>query len=231
MIGWIIVIVLAIIFLRWFVGKLLYVLFFEVLNLGFLPAGLNLIENIRPLGVYTIPLIGPIIEVPLHFLMTLWINIVDFVCWILCKIPFLNMELTFIKGCPDLDLTTHGTDELIGVLGLTGHRNFITHSILNPYIVIIVAIGFILYFITGIFSKKIQNFIASCVITCLCIHSAHLFADCMPRAWEGGALIKVKIFEISILKFNGFFSKLWLLGNGIFTIYIGSFFTKNMEEE
>lgn len=222
----IIIIILAIVFgialIRWLIGIALNLVFFTILNLGFLPAGLHIAKDISPVGVYVIPYIGALIEVPLHYFLTLWINIIDFICWIPSKIPGLNFLLEFIKKCPDKDLTTHGVDPLIGMLGLTGHRNFITHSVLNPYIFLILLIGTILYFVLGFVNKKIQEVLGICIAMCLFIHSAHLFADCMPGQWIGGALIK----SAFIGTWNAFFSKAWLLIQGILSIRIGFCYCK-----
>lgn len=230
MIG-IFIIILAIFFavalIRWLIKAAFHFVFFTILNLGFLPAGLHIAKDISPVGVYVIPYIGAIIEVPLHYFLTLWINVIDFICWIPSKIPVLNSFLEFIKRCPDKDLTTHGVDPLIGMLGLTGHRNFITHSILNPYILMICLIGTLLFFIFGFINEKIRNILGTCVAMCLFIHSAHLFADCMPSQWIGGALIK----SAYIGTWNAFFSKIWLLSQGIISIRIGIWYCEMIKGE
>ena len=201
--------------------------FFKILNLGFLPSGLDIDNNIKVIGTYTIPFLGSVIEVPLHFFMTLWINIVDFVCWIPSKIPILREVLYLVKVCPDLDLTTHGTDLLIGTLGLTGHRNFITHSVLNPYILLIFFTGIILYFFLHCINSEICKWIGDAIrgilVLVFLIHSAHLFADCMPQKWTGASLIKVYAFNIRFIILNGFLSKCWLMLNGFGAIKIAAF--------
>lgn len=193
------------------------VIFFNILNLAFLPAGLKLADKIKPVGVYV--LCG-IIEVPLHYFMTLYINIVDFALWIPAKIPVLNSVLKFIKTCPDKDLVTHGIDPLIDFFGMTGHRNAFTHSVLNPYIVIIVAICVVLAIVVGYFSESVSNFFNMMAVVTLMILSAHLFADAMPQKWMGAAYIRLQIFNIHIITFNAFFSKLWLILNGFVCLYI-----------
>lgn len=228
---WIIMLlIMGIVWMSQLVSKLVYGLFFFILNLGFLPTGYDIAKNIKPTGVYVIPFIGAIIEVPLHFFMTLWINIVDFICWLPSKIPLISSALKFIDKCPDLDLTTHGVDPLIEKFGLTGHRNFVTHSILNPYILIILVIGTVLYLLSKCISKKIKNIIIISLSLCLAVFSAHLFADCMPNAWLGGALIKAKIFGKSIT-FNAFISKLWLFVNGLAALRVSGFYASRLGEE
>ena len=222
----IIVIILILLLLEFF-KNLPYVIFFKILNLGFLPSGLDIDNNIKVIGEYTIPFIGAVIEVPLHFFMTLWINIVDFICWIPSKIPIVREALRFIKMCPDLDLTTHGLDPLIGILGLTGHRNFITHSILNPYILLILFVGILLCFLLHLANNEVCEWIGEMIgwilVLVLLIHSAHLFADCMPQKWTGAALIRVSIFNIRFVVLNGFLSKCWLMLNGFLAIKIAHF--------
>lgn len=215
-----------------------WALFFRILNLGFLPAGIGIGEGIAETGVYVLPFfLGSLIEIPLHFLLTLWINIVDFACAILSVIPFVKELLYLVKVCPDLDLTTHGIDPVIGFLGLTGHRNFITHSVLNPYILMIVLAGLVLYlfgFVIKRFLPGIGTFICSIAVVCvsmsLFIHSAHLFADCMPKGWNGSALIKVHIGFIKFVLFP-ILSKLWLLVNGIFAMVLGCKFFGLLPQE
>lgn len=224
----IVIIIMAICFAIALIRTAVWALFFRVLNLGFLPAGIGIAEGIAETGVYVLPsFLGQLVEVPLHFFLTLWINIIDFVCAILSLIPFGKELLLMVKVCPDLDLTTHGTDPIIGFLGLTGHRNFITHSVLNPYILLIVLSGIVIYCIgrlIRIIFPKIGSVICGIAVACvgmsLLILSAHLFADCMPKKWTGAALIRV---HIAFIKFTLFpiMSKIWLLVNGVLSAVFG----------
>lgn len=197
-------------------------LFFNILNLAFLPAGLDIAANTSMTGVYTIPLIGAFIEVPLHYIFSLVINVVDFLCWFICKIPLIGNIIEFIEKCPDKDLTTHGTDPIIGFLGITGHRNFITHSVLNPYVIIFIVLSVILIFALGSLNEVVGMIFRFLLFFGLLTFSCHLLADCMPSAWTGAALIRVKIFGLQIFTLNGFFSKLWLMLNAIVSGGIGA---------
>lgn len=71
----IVIIIMAICFAIALIRTAVWALFFRVLNLGFLPAGIGIAEGIAETGVYVLPsFLGQLVEVPLHFFLTLWIQ-------------------------------------------------------------------------------------------------------------------------------------------------------------
>lgn len=174
--------------------------------LGFLPSGIKTATGHKLLynTDYTIVTLIPGIEVIIFFFISLLCNIIDFMLWFIAWIPGLKQLIAVIYSAPDIDL-------LFRTIFHT-HRNFITHSVLNPLLLIIL----IPTFIFGKFFKWLKN-IACFVIL---LFMLHFFADAMPIKWAGFANIYIGIGPLKLFYLPPFLSKLWLMVNALACLYI-----------
>ncbi|WP_330925878.1 hypothetical protein [Candidatus Sororendozoicomonas aggregata] len=103
-------------------------------------------------------------------------------------IPVVNFTLALILGIrlPDIDLFTPGLK----------HRCALTHSALVPWLLTVINYPFIL---AGMAMGM----------------AIHLLADVFPKAWVGGALVKMPL-----LGSLGIFSPFWLMVNCLFCLAI-----------
>jgi len=176
-------------------------LLINIITLEFLPSGMEVIKgesisadsNIR---TSIIPIIGFLINI---FIMLL-INIIDFIIWPFSWIPGLSNLISFIGGSHDIDQTSSI---------FTHHRNFLSHSVLNPIILIYSWISYK-------FRKvSILNFI---LILPLIAFAAGILADTMPRGWGFYSYIHISLLGFRIFSLSAFFTRLWLFLNSFILI-------------
>jgi len=184
--------IIVVIIVVYFLKQLAYSIF----TLNFLPGAFHMFDG--NMSSYTIPIVGGVIEPIINYVCILFLNIVDFLLWFLHWIPGVGYVMDRIYKAPD---EVEKTYDLV-------HRNFITHSIFNPRIVVILVIGFVLLYVIGKISREVSSLISYLICFTLIIFACHLIADTMPQSWVGFALIKTPLFTL-----NALFSKLWLYIN------------------
>lgn len=182
----------------------------SVITLSFLPNAIGMFDgNIKTVATH-IPIISEVVGVTINWLSVIFINFIDFLLWFIYWIPGVKQIINIIYTSPDM------VEKLIPSM-LGSHRNFITHSILNPIFLIFIIITFIL-------CRILNNFeIGKCISTILMLvgltFACHLLADTMPKSWIGFANIKVQIF-ITLFAMPPWLGKLWLIGNAILCIVV-----------
>ena len=176
--------------------------------LGFLPSGIEVATGNRLLHNtdYRVVTLIPVLEPFICIIISAICNIFDFLLWFIAWIPGIKQIIALIYSLPDIDQIFRNI--------FPNHRNFITHSVLNPGFIITILIGFILGKINESF-KAITFLIAS-------IFAVHFFADMMPLKWGGVANIYIGIGSYRLFALPSFLSKAWLMGNGILALHIAS---------
>lgn len=187
------------------------------LTFAFLPSKLK-IRKATNIYTWNIPILGPL----LNYTTACIINMIDATIWLFQWIP----GFLFIAK-----ILYHTADSLERYLswflgGISGHRNFISHSCINP-----IYLGFL--FLSHIILQTISFHSIRIIVQFLCFllsltFIAHLLADTLPKAWIGKALIKIVfIFHFSTLSIGK--SKAWLHINAIlafiFSLYALNIFT------
>lgn len=173
------------------------------LTFGFLPMGLHMRKGTN-IHTWKIPIIGPII----NYTTASLVNMIDALIWLLLWLPGFKGLTRFLYRSPDM--LERYLSWLLG--GVNGHRNFLSHSVLNPVFLLIVWGINTMIQLSPIFWWQLFWQIIGSVMALSFI--AHLLADTLPKAWLGKALIKVVfIFHFTTLSINQ--SKLWLHLNAI----------------
>lgn len=201
----IILVILLICLIAWVLSKTFSFLG-TIITLSFLPSGIMRGFSHRMMDGSISNTIIPIIGGLFNYITVLIINIIDFFCWLISFIPLVNLLLYTIYRSPDFDL----------VLGVA-HRNFISHSVLNPVFLVYVAIVAIVVRVISRIPENILGFIKSILLIIGLSFVGHLLADTMPAGWKGFAMIKIAFTEKPILTLPAIFSKLWLYLNAIFS--------------
>ncbi len=186
----------------WLVGGIIDITS-SILTLDFLPKGVNMLADSK-MSTYSIPIIGFLI----NYLVWVFVNILDFIIWCVHWIPGVDFYIDVIYACPDIDLpnTSWGIFK-------ASHRNFITHSVLNPiFIIAIILCGLISFILPPVGIILIM-------LTCLTF-SGHLLADTMPNAWVGTSFIQVKLWGAGF-HLGEWFSQIWLYINALMPIIVG----------
>lgn len=186
--------------------------FGSLFTLDFLPSGMNVIYN-GPLNEniaientllkksindertgFVKKIFLKIINIPfllINYLLMLIINIIDFIIWFFSWIPGYRHLIKSITKAHDID-----NYNVRGIIAshFSNHRNFFTHSILNPIIFI--------YIVIAIIIKQIKSFAVSFLISLpLLGFLGGLLADTMPNGWTQN-LSRIHLFSIT---FNPFF--------------------------
>lgn len=198
---------------------------YNLLTLSFLPDALGMFDG--NVASYTIPIVGQTLGIVVNYLVAAFINLIDFCIWFINWIPGLNLIIKTVYTSPDM------VERMLPFIfgGQSGHRNFITHSVLNPVFLVFLIITFIL---TKLLSKtRIRDGvigIASLIgLTFVC----HLLADTMPQSWIGFANIKFYLF-IKLFTLPPLLSKLWLYVNAVLSLgalrYVTGFGLETEEE-
>ncbi|MBH1941044.1 hypothetical protein I5677_09085 [Mobilitalea sibirica] len=186
----------------------------SILTLDVLPSAYEMTYNTAIKGNHTVWLIGWIINPIINYFITLFINIIDFLCVFTSWIPFVNNIQDTIYYAPDIDqLNSNIVYNIIEPLLGTSHRNWITHSVLNPYFIFFIVCAFILSFIAR-FIPVFKYIVGLIILIIGMSFVAHLLADTMPLSWGKGSRnsfsnIHVRFWFIKF-QMNGLFSKLWL---------------------
>ena len=110
----------------------------KTIVLGFLPSGMEVATGHRILNNtdFRIITLIPILEPLFSFVISILCNVIDFFLWFIAWIPGVKQGIAFIYSLPDLDQTYKNF--------FPNHRNFITHSVLNPGFLLVTLIGIIL---------------------------------------------------------------------------------------
>lgn len=168
------------------------------LTLGFLPMGLRVRKGTN-LHSWRIPIIGPLV----NYVTACLVNIIDALLWCSFLLPGMRRICLFFYRCPDMSERYFGF--LLG--GINGHRNFISHSVLNPFFLALIwCFTFLIQHSPFIWLTIFLQLVASVIGLSFIVH---LMADTLPKAWLGKALIKVIfIFHFTTLSIGG--SKTWL---------------------
>lgn len=180
----------------------------SILTLDFLPKAYNFLKDSK-IGTYSIPILGLLC----NYVTWVFVNLVDFIAWLFHWIPGVGSIMDWIYKAPDMDLNSASLE-----IFRNTHRNFITHSVLNPVFVGFIGISYmikrtIVDNIGGMMKDIFAKFI---LLVCACF-AAHLLADTMPRSWQGSAIIKVKLFQAGF-SLNSIFSQLWLYIHAIIAL-------------
>lgn len=184
---------------------------YNIFTLSFLPNAIGMFDG--NVSSYIIPIIGPTLGVVINYVVAVFINIFDFLLWLIYWIPGIRQVIQFVYTSPDM--VERFLPWMFG--GLSGHRNFITHSVINPVFLVFLMI-------TVILIKSISNMGLRPVVKILCFvigmsFVCHLLADTMPQAWIGFARIKVYLFT-NIFTLPKLLSKLWLYINAFLSFGI-----------
>lgn len=204
--GYIFLLVVAILLLSGlvkFVGGFLTGLF----TLSFLPHAIGMFDG--KITTTIIPLIGDTIGVLINILIAAFINIVDFILWFIHWIPGLGFITDLVYTSPDM-----AEKYLSFIFG--SHRNFITHSVLNPIFIVFLIVSTII--IKSIKNESVKSVIRVLILLIGSTFLCHLLADTMPQAWIGFARIKVQIF-INFITLPALLSKLWLYFNSVLVAF------------
>ena len=178
----------------------------SLFTLSFLPNGLYFLNNTEP-NTVAIPLLGGIF----NYISILICNITDFFLWFISWIPGLSNLIKMVYRSPDLDLAFN-----------LGHRNFITHSVINPVFIGFVVISAIIVLITKHF-KVLNSFLRILVFLTGMTFVCHLLADTMPKGWTGTAYIYFKLWSMNFPLRPAFLSLLWLYINSLFALCVSTF--------
>lgn len=175
---------------------------------GFLPSGIEVATGHRLLHNtdYRIVTLIPVIEPLICIIISAICNIFDFLIWFIAWIPGIKQLIALIYSLPDIDQIYRNI--------FPNHRNFITHSVLNPGFIVTMFIGFLL--------GKINDGLKIISIFIAMIFAVHLFADMMPLKWGGFANIYISIGSYKLLALPSFGSKLWLMSNGIIALRLST---------
>lgn len=182
----------------------------SVFTLSFLPKAIGMFDGNISTMASNIPIISKLVEGIVNWISVIFINVIDFVLWFIYWIPGVKNIIKLIYTSPDL------AEKLISNM-LGSHRNFITHSILNPIFVVFIIITFIVcktlnhYEIGGVISSILM--IIGLGFTC------HLLADTMPKSWVGFANIKVQIYK-TLFVMPPWLGKVWLSVNAILSVIL-----------
>ncbi len=198
------VITLFIIAIIWWVLDGIRRFTISLFTLSFLPSGIDTLFNHRlhDGDMSTIALI-PLVEHLINYIAVLFLNIIDFAIWTIAWIPGVNLIIDIVYTSPDFI-----------EVGVT-HRNFLTHSVLNPVFLIAMLALFIVGKILGLFSQWFKLAFAYIVLCAGFAFVGHLLADSMPNAWTGFARINFIIFSAP-----AFISKIWLYINAFFATMV-----------
>lgn len=197
------------------ITKGIFSLLFHVLTLDFLPGALDMFDG--NVASYTIPVIGPTIGIIVNYFIAAFINLVDFLVWFINWIPGLEKIIDIVYRSPDL------VERALPIFGgLGGHRNFITHSILNPVFLVFLLTSLIL--IKVLFNTKIKNIIQPLLFIIGLTFVCHLLADTMPKAWLGTANIKIFLSK-NFFTLPPVLSKVWLYLNAGLSLSALVYFT------
>lgn len=194
--------VVGICFLGWLLGGIFDIIG-SIMTLDFLPKGVNMLAGSK-ISTYSIPIIGGLI----NYLVWVLVNILDFIIWCVHWIPGVNSFIDIIYKCPDIDLPSSNWD-----IFNSSHRNFITHSVLNPIFLIAMALCVL---VTLVLPPIGVSFM---VLAC-CAFSGHLLADTMPNAWVGTSFIQVKLWGVGF-HLGDWFSQIWLYINALLPLIVG----------
>jgi len=191
----------------------------RILTLNILPGAYDMVRDTHIKGNHTIWFIGWIISPIINYFFTLFINIVDFICIFINWIPIIGDIQKFIYHAPDIDQQGYDAvynfiEPLVG----TVHRNWITHSVLNPYFILFVICAFVIAFIAK-FIPVVKYIAAFLILMIGLTFVCHLIADTMPGGWGRGSSnnfskIHVRFWFIKF-QLNGLFTKLWLYINAL----------------
>lgn len=194
--------------------------FASIFTLSFLPNAIGMFDGKMDTVASSIPILSNLIEGLINWISVVFINFVDFILWFIYWIPGVKQIIELIYRAPDL------VERLIPHM-LGAHRNFITHSVLNPVFLVFIMIAFVL-------CKILNKFEMGTIISGLLMiiglgFACHLLADTMPKSWVGFANIKVQIFA-TMFVMPPWLGKLWLLVNAIFCIKLTCKVTLDTEE-
>lgn len=167
--------------------------------LGFLPSGIETATGHKLLynTDYKQVTLIPVVEVLICYFISILCNLMDFMLWFIAWIPGLKQLIALIYAAPDMDLLFPSVFHL--------HRNFITHSVLNP-----------LFLISGVLMVLLGRFfewIKAIFLFVALLFALHFLADAMPLKWVGFANIYVGLGSVKLFYLPPFLSKLWLLLN------------------
>lgn len=179
--------------------------FASLFTLSFLPNAIGMFDGKIETTASTIPIISSLVEGVVNWISVIFINFVDFMLWFIYWIPGVKQVILLVYTAPDL------VERLLPSM-LGSHRNFITHSVLNPIFLIFIMISFIICKIANKYEiGAIISFILMLIgLSFVC----HLLADTMPKAWVGFANIKVQVFN-TFFVMPPWMGKLWLLINAV----------------
>jgi|GEM_PF-2369059 len=181
--------------------------FGTVLTLGFLPSGFEVITGnplLANINLLTAPI--PILGILINWLLALFINTMDFVLWFFSWIPGYKEIIGVVASSHDLDLGPWANF-------FSHHRNFLSHSVLNP---VFVVYGIVAYGLSKIFRSPLRFILALPMMG----FGLGLLADSMPQAWTGFSLIKVSLFGFYMFALPGLLSWIWLIANGFIALGI-----------
>lgn len=182
----------------------------DILTLDFLPNGLDILNDSK-MQTYSIPIIGFLI----NYIVWVFVNLVDFVTWFIHWIPGVKTLMDIIYTCPDLDLPNSPLE-----IFRSSHRNFITHSALNPIFIVFIIVSSL---VSGLVPRNpIGTLLAIVALIIGLTFSCHLLADTMPRGWMGTAFIQVKLYGHGLFTLGNWFSQIWLYINAIIAIILSS---------
>ncbi len=193
----------------------------QLLTLGILPGAYGLTEGTYITGNHTVWIIGWLINPIINYFIEIFLNLMDFVFLLTIWIPYIGDFQTILYLAPDIDQMNYNAiyEFLYPLIG-SSHRNWLTHSVLNPYFIAFIIISFIIAFISQ-FIPVVKYIVAFIIFIIGFSFICHLLADTMPKGWgkdsrNNFANIHFRFWFIKF-QMNGFFSKLWLYIN----IFIG----------
>lgn len=179
--------------------------FVSIFTLSFLPNAIGMFDGNINTMASNIPIVSKLVEGIINWTSVIFINVIDFCLWFIYWIPGVKQIINLIYTSPDF------VERLISSM-LGSHRNFITHSILNPIFLIFIMVAFILCKIIN--KYEIGELISIVVMLIGFVFACHLLADTMPQSWVGFANIKVQIFR-TFFVMPPLLGKLWLIVNAI----------------
>lgn len=175
----------------------------SIFTLSFLPNAIGIFDGEISTRATSIPILSNIIETTLNYISVLFINIIDAILWFVYWIPGVKQVIDVIYTSPDV------VEKLIPDM-LDSHRNFITHSVLNPVFLVFIIVSFTISKILK--NTEIGEIIAAILMIIGFVFACHLLADSMPKSWVGFSNIKVQIYT-TFFTLPPFLSKLWLYIN------------------
>lgn len=179
-------------------------LFYSILTLSFLPNGLGIFDG--EVTTYFIPIVGYII----NCIVVAFINILDFIIWFIYWIPGVHTIIDLVHRAPDIDQL-----ESFKLIFGQHHRNFITHSVLNPIFLLFLVLTFII--IKSLKQSEVGIIVSILLFVIGLTFVGHLLADTMPGSWRGFSTIKVYFF-VKFFSLPGFLSKIWLYINSYLSV-------------